>query len=71
MSDLREILLLIQIHDLRHPDHGVNCACMDRWIIKIRSMTTMGNHRAQHRVDYVLRMVTENRPVTAEVEASE
>lgn len=66
MSDLEEIIHLIEIHHCKHPDHGIDCACMDRWIYKIRRMTefklqsSVGT-TAQQRIDYVLRKAVENR----------
>ncbi len=62
MSDLKEIILLIEIHDLSHPTHGLDCACLDRWIGQIRKMTTaQSSAKAQRRIDYVLRSACENR----------
>ena len=60
-SDLREILLLIQLHHNDNPDHGLNCACLDEWIGQIRRMTTVSDKGAQRRIDYVLRSACENR----------
>jgi hypothetical protein len=61
MSDLKEILLKINIHHFNYPDHGVNCACMDNYIREIRQMTKASTMDVQLRVDHVLRAALENR----------
>jgi hypothetical protein len=59
MSDLREIILLIQIHHLKYPDHGLGCSCMDTFIRQVRQMTWCHSDASdpalQLRVDYVIR----------------
>lgn len=59
MSDLREILLLVEIHHKKHPDHGLDCACMDKHIQQIRKLFQASDPIYQRRVDYVLRSAIE------------
>jgi hypothetical protein len=56
-------LLLSQIeqHQIEYPEHGSNCACMDKYIREIRVATE--SQQAQQRIDYVLNAVAKNRPV--------
>lgn len=54
MSDLKEILMLIEIHHRQHSDHGDCCACMDKYIQMLRKLTETSKE-AQNRVDYFLR----------------
>lgn len=54
MSDLAEIILLIEVHHHKHPDHGINCACMDRHIQALRRLFETKYPEVQRRVDYVL-----------------
>ncbi len=66
MSNLGEIIDSIEGHHIRNPDHGINCACMDRLINRLRRLTTTSDrsekrYMIQMRIDYVLRMATENR----------
>ena len=55
MSDLREIIVLIEIHHKNNPDHGLDCACMDHFIRQLREMFKATSSDCQSRVDYVLR----------------
>ena len=68
MSDLTETMLLIEIHHERHPDHGLDCACMDKYIGRLRKMFKVTNTGAdedtddpklQRRIDYVIRKAVE------------
>lgn len=46
------IIKLIAQHHHAHPDHGIDCACMDVCIQKFRQMTAVGF--CQQRIDYVI-----------------
>lgn len=50
------VIAIVQHHDA-HPDHGIDCACMDEFVRKLREMT--GIPHAQQRIDYILRKVVE------------
>lgn len=52
MSDLAEIILLIEVHHREHPKHGIDCACMDKFIGQVRKLTE--SKEAQSRVDYII-----------------
>lgn len=61
MSDLNEIILLVTLHHNRHPDHGLDCACMDKLIAQTRKLFEAKDPdpKVQRRVDYVLRSALE------------
>lgn len=61
MNSLPEILALIEVHHKNNPDHGLDCACLDKYICQIRKMTTVKDPKAQRRIDYVLRSACEHR----------
>ena len=50
-----EIIHMIVEHHMSHPDHGIDCACMDEWIRRIRLATKCKDHALQMRIDYVFR----------------
>lgn len=58
---LNEMLVSIAAHHGAYPDHGLDCACMDKFIQQFRIMTTVGDKRLQQRIDYVLRKVINSR----------
>lgn len=51
------ILRNIEHHHVAHPDHGINCACMDEYVRLLRNLTV--STVAQRRIDYVLRKAVE------------
>lgn len=59
MSDLEELKMLVELHQRDHPDHGTDCACMDKYIQQVRKMTI--SKEAQRRIDYILRKAIDNR----------
>ncbi len=59
MNDLAEILLLIKLHHGDNPDHGINCACMDKYIGQLRHLFKVDDLRMQQRVDNVVRLALE------------
>jgi len=61
MSDLKEILLLVQLHHEKNPGHGVDCACQDEWIREIREMMRVQDHKLQRRIDYIIRASIDHR----------
>ena len=60
-SELTEIILAIEAHHRNNPTHGLYCACLDRYIGRIRAMTTMSRVGAQCRMDYILHMACKHR----------
>lgn len=61
MENVEIILISIAKHSELHPDHGIYCACMDRFIQHIRRLTTSADPKVQQRIDYVLRTVVNGR----------
>ena len=55
MSDLKEIILLIEVHQEIFPSHGFDCACMDKYIQSVRKMLKSDDNNSQNRIDYVVR----------------
>ncbi len=42
-----------------NPDHGINCACMDKYIGQLRHLFKVDDLRMQQRVDNVVRLALE------------
>ncbi len=61
MSDLAEILQAIDTHHKEYPSHGLDCACMDKYIQKIRMLLKSSRieRAAQSRIHYVVRKAIE------------
>lgn len=53
-NTLNEMMVAIAVHHGAHPDHGVDCSCMDSHIQDLRRMTTVGEPTLQRRIDYVM-----------------
>ena len=61
-SDIEEIIKLIEEHHRENPLHGFDCACMDRYIQRLREVTrAKQTPESQSRVDYVLLKAIETR----------
>lgn len=61
MNDIKDIVLLIEMHHDDYPDHGTDCSCLDTYIQQARKLFAAKNKDAQCRVDYVLRSAIERR----------
>lgn len=56
---LENIIECVVAHHEDYPAHGVNCACLDKYIQAARRLLTVKD--AQQRVDYVIGTAMENR----------
>lgn len=61
MWDFITVLSLIYMHHKENPDHGIDCACMDKYIRHLRALSKMHTQDIQQRVDYVIRKAIDNR----------
>lgn len=59
-TNLEHIIELIEKHHLANPAHGIDCACMDKYIQMVRREFTSSKPECQRRVNYVLRTAINN-----------
>lgn len=59
--NIEEFVSAIVAHDEMNRSHGINCACMDKFIRALRKATQVENPKAQRRVDYVFETAQRNR----------
>lgn len=54
---ITEIVADIVQHHRRYPNHGLDCACMDKYIQEVRLLTESNEpvRSFQNRIDYVIR----------------
>ncbi len=58
---ITQIVMAVGIHHVMNPDHGLDCACMDKYIRRARKLLQLDSKdlHAKLRVEHVLRKALE------------